>query len=275
MNVSDQIISKLTELKESNSISSYSHIKNILKNQNIIIPFTEIKPFKLIRYRRHNDNNRNELFKSSEDLTYRKDIMSIDKFGRANEPGQGFFYCNDHKNQNTGISEIVSIFRGNENSSEEILTISAWNVKEKLILGMILPIDENKGKNKEFDQMKEFYNNYEDSPRFEDLKNLNEFLAKEYTLDLDKHKSNYLITCAFSNYLKDKYPNLDGIIYCSVKCEYEGTNIVLWPETINKKVEFVAARKSVFKKVKYKTMFEGQIIESKSYDSEKDIICWE
>ena len=127
MKVSDQIIAKLKNLKASNSISSYSHIKNILKNQNIIIPFIEIKPFKLIRYRKHNDTNIDELFKSSEELTFRKDILNINNFGRANEPGQGFFYCNDHKNQETGISEIVSIFRGNENSNEEILTISAWD----------------------------------------------------------------------------------------------------------------------------------------------------
>ena len=139
---------------------------------------------------------------------------------------------------------------------------------------MILPTEDNIGKNEEFDQMKEFYDKYEDSPEFEDLKNLNEFLAKEYTLDLEKHKSNYKITCAFSNYIKDKFPDVDGIIYSSVKCEYEGTNIVLWPEVVNKKVEFVAARKSVFRKIKDKTMLEGQIIESKSYDCEKDKIYW-
>jgi hypothetical protein len=49
MRTSDELIAKLTELKESNSISSYPHIKNIIKNQRIPIAYTEIKPFKLIR----------------------------------------------------------------------------------------------------------------------------------------------------------------------------------------------------------------------------------
>ena len=141
-------------------------------------------------------------------------------------------------------------------------------------MAIILPSEENNGKNNEFDQMKEFYNNFENSPEFEDLKNLNEFLAKEYTLDLERHKSNYKITCAFSNYIKDKFRDVDGITYSSIKREYEGTNIVLWPEVVDKKVEFVAARKSVFKKVKHKTFVETQIVESKSYNSDKDVICW-
>ena len=38
MRTSEQIIGRLKELKEDNSISSYTHIKNILKNQ--LIPFS-------------------------------------------------------------------------------------------------------------------------------------------------------------------------------------------------------------------------------------------
>ena len=274
MSVSNQIINKLRELKKSNSESSYSHILNILKNQIIPLPFTVIQPYKLIRYRKHDITNREELFGSSEDLTYRKDIFEIEHFGRANEPGQGFFYCNDNNNQNTGIAEIVSVFRGKENSKEEVLTIGAWNVTEKLTLAIILPIEENKGKNKEFDEMETFYKLIEKSPEFEDLKNFNDFLAKEFALDIQKHNSNYKISSAFSNYIKEKFPDVDGIIYSSVKSEYEGTNIVLWPETVDQKVEFAAARKSTFKLVREKTFVEMDIVESKGYDKVNDIIIW-
>jgi hypothetical protein len=275
MSVSKLLIERLNQLKGDNSISSYSHIKNILMNQIIPVPYTVIKPFKLIRYRKHNDSNKDKLFETSEDLTYRKDILSINSFGRANEPGQGFFYCNDNKNQNTGIAEIVSVFRGNKNSEEEILTISAWNLKESLKLAIILPIEENAGKNKEFDELREFYSQFENSPEFEDLKNLIEFLSKEYTLDIEKHNSNYKITSAFSNYIKNKFPEIDGVIYPSIKSEYEGTNIVLWPEVVDEKIEFAAARKSVFKKVRDKAFEEEQIVESKSYDKVSDKIIWE
>lgn len=273
MNTSELLINKLEELKADNSISSYSHIKNILYNQIIPIPYTEDKPFKLIRYRRHNDCNRNKLFDSSEELTYRKDILDIQNFGRANEPGQGFFYCNDNFNQNTGITEIVSMFRGNENSEEEVLTIGAWNVKESLRLAIILPQSNTENK-KELEKVENFYSQLVQGEELEDLKNFINFIAKEYSLDIEKDKSNYKITSAFSNYIRDNFPEIDGIIYSSIKSEHTGTNIILWPETADRKLEFVVSRKSVFKKKKDKTYIEEQIVESKGYDIENDKIIW-
>ena len=64
-------------------------------------------------------------------------------------------------------------------------------------------------------------------------------------MDLEKHKSNYKITCAFSNYIKEKFPEIDGIIYASVKSEFKGTNIVLWPEVVDEKLDFVAAKTKI------------------------------
>ena len=168
----------------------------------------------------------------------------------------------------------MSIFRGNEDSNEEILTIGAWDLNASLNLAMILPTAVNSGKNSEFDEMKKFYDGFEQSDEFADLKNFNEFLANEFTLDIQKHKSNYKITCAFSNYIKEKIPEVDGIIYASVKSEFEGTNIVLWPKAVDRKLEFVAARKSVFKRVVDKTFVEVKVHDSKGYDKETDQIIW-
>jgi RES domain len=272
MRPSEQIIAKLIELKEDNSISSYAHIKNILKNQVIPIASSEFKPFKLIRYRKHSIED--NFYEKSVDLSYRNDILNINKFGRLNEPGQGFFYCNDNENQSTGIAEIVSVFRGNEESNEEILTIGAWNVNKNLKLAVILPNNYNLGLNKEFDKIKEDYNKFYDSEDFEEVKILNEFIANEFTLDLEKHKSNYKITCAYSNYIKEQFPEIDGIIYGSVKSEFNGTNIVLWPEVVEEKIEFFAARKSIFKRIADKNFVEINTFDSKSYDYENDKIIW-
>jgi hypothetical protein len=274
MRVADEIIAKLKKLKADNTISSYPHIKNILKNQRIPVAYTEIKPFKLIRYRSHNETNKDKFFESSEELSFRTDILNINELGRANEPGQGFFYCNDNENRNTGITEIVSIFRGNVNSEEEVLTIGAWDVKENLTLAMILPSEQITGNNKDFDMMKDDFNRFEKSPEFEELKIFNEFLANEFALDIEKHNSNYKISCAFAMYIKEQIPEVDGIMYASVKSEYKGVNIVLWPEVVEKKLDFVAARKSIFKKVKNKTFVEQEIVESISYEKDKDIINW-
>jgi hypothetical protein len=277
MRVSEQLITKLTELKESNSEATYTHILNILKNQIIPVPLATSKPFKLIRYRKHDSSNKDKFFINSEELTYRKDIVDIKNFGRANEPGQGFFYCNDNNNQNTGIAEIFSVFRGNETCVEEVLTISAWNLKETLNLAVILPTEKNKGKNAELDKMvvdvKKFYKQFENNPEFIDVKILNEFLANQFALDIELHNSNYKITSAFSNYIKEKFP-VDGIIYSSIKSEHQGINVVLWPEVVDQKLEFAAARKSTFKLTKEKTFVEQDITESKGYDKINDIISW-
>ena len=207
-------------------------------------------------------------------MSYPKDVSKIKNFGRANEPGQGFFYCNDNKNQSTGMSEAMSIFRGKKESKEEILTIGAWNLLENLRLAMILPSKENVGIHKEFDEMKKFYNEYEDSKEYADLINLNEFLANEFTLDVEKDKSNYKITCAYSNYIKDQFPKVDGIIYASIKSEFEGTNIVLWPEVVEKKVEFFAARKRLIKRVSENTFIETQTFDNTGFDKATGEIFW-
>lgn len=274
MSISNQLISKLKELKKDNSIESYSHIKNILFNQIIPVFIKDIYPHKIIRYRKHNEDNRNDLFNISEDLSYRKDILNIYNFGRANEPGQGFFYCNDFKNQNTGISEVVSFLRGNIDSKEEVLTIGAWNLNQSLKLAVIIPFKSNQFSYNEHEKISEFYNKIAKENEQEEIKNIINFIAEEFYLDIEKNNSNYKITAAFSNYVKSNFPEIDGIMYSSIKSEHNGLNIVLWPETVDVKLEFGAARKTIFKKTHDKTFVEIKIAESKSYNPESDIITW-
>jgi len=274
MSVSNQIIKKIKELKKDNSLGSYSHIKNILFNQFIPVFCTEVRPYKIIRYRKHNEDNRNDLFNTSEDLSYRKDILNISNFGRANEPGQGFFYCNDNKNQDTGISEIVSVLRGNHDSEEEVLTIGAWNLMQSLKLAIILPLKSSFLSQEDLKNMKKFYSQIAEGNKLEEIKKLVNFIAEEYYLDIDKDNSNYKITAAFSNYVRNVFPEIDGIMYSSIKSEHTGINIVLWPEIVDSKLEFAAARKTVFKKTQEKTFVEEVIAESKMYDTKSDIITW-
>jgi hypothetical protein len=274
MSVSNQLITKLKELKKDNSIGSYSHIKNILFYQVIPVFCAEFRPHKIIRYRKHNSENRDILFKTSEDLTYRKDILDISNFGRANEPGQGFFYCNDNKNQDTGISEIVSVLRGNADSEEEVLTIGAWNLNQSLKLAIILPLKSSFLSQEELKNMEIYYSQIAEGNELKEIKKFVNFIAEEYYLDTDKDNSNYKITAAFSNYVRDVFPEIDGIMYSSIKSEHTGINVVLWPETADNKLEFAVARKTVFKKTQDKTFVEEVIAESKAYNIKSDIITW-
>lgn len=272
MTISDKIISKLQNLKKSNSVESYCHIKNILKNQRIVVPYQEYKPYKIIRYRRHKESE--SLFKNCSQLTYKKDILNIDSFGRCNEPGQGFFYCNDEKNENTGLAEAMSIFRGNGESKNETFTIGAWDVKSSLCLAVVLPSNNYHGINLEFDNIKQNFSRFQDNEHYEEMKKLVEYISEEFTLDLNKVESNYKITCAFSNYIKEFFPKIDGILYGSVKSEFKGTNIVLWPEVVDEKLTFVAARKIILKRTGAKLFHQIYSQETQNIDNISGEIFW-
>lgn len=270
---SNELIKKLKELAGASSVSSYSHIKNILSNQRLQIVFTKYNPGVLIRCRPNISET--ELFEKVDDLSYRKDILNINNFGRVNEPGQPIFYCNDRENENTGITESLSLFRGNEKSEIEVFTTGAWKVSEALNLAVIVSTQSNHGKNAFLDEMKRIYEGAGEGEYFSDLLNFNEFLCNEFSKDLIKDKSNYLITCAYSNYIKSTYSdNVDGIVYGSVKSEGEGINIALWPETVDKKLELVAARKRILKRFPNKVFGEIALQDSKSIDSSSGQIHW-
>lgn len=273
MAVTGKLISKLQTLKENNSIESYCHIKNILKNQKIVIPYKEYKPYKIIRFRRHKESN--SFFYHCKELSYRTDILNIDSFGRCNEPGQGFFYCNDEENENTGLAEAISIFRGNEESNIETFTIGAWDVKSPLRLAVILPSNNSHGINAEFDTIKQDFNSFRDNDDYTQLKKFVEFISEEFTLDLNKDNTNYKITCAFSNYIKEFFPKIDGILYGSVKSELQGTNIVLWPEVVDEKLEFVAARKLTLKRTNQITFHQIYSQETLNIDTKLGKINWD
>ena len=268
------LIEELRSLKQLNTLEAYDRIKKVLYEYSIPINVVEHNPFKIIRYRRH--NNGEEIFNNVSELSYRIDLEKITNFGRCNEPKQGFFYCADNRNEVAGISELVTVFRGEENSEDEILTVGAWKVKNPLLLAMILPPVSKRGLNPEFNQMALFYDKFnEDFFDFQAMRPLVEFLAKEFTLDTTRDNSNYLLTAAFTNYVKDKAPNLDGLMYASVKAELKDTNIVLFPNAVDTKLEFEAARKRGFKRVpRSKSFIEIETKDSTSVNLDNGKISW-
>jgi hypothetical protein len=56
MKTAEILINRLKELKNSETVSSYTHIKNILYNQLIPVPVCVYKPFTIIRTRTHKDS---------------------------------------------------------------------------------------------------------------------------------------------------------------------------------------------------------------------------
>lgn len=267
------LIDRLKDLKNDVSSESYIHIKNILANQILPIPFISYKPFRLMRTRSHRKGE--VLFENIEDLTFRKDILNINYFGRANEPGQGLFYCNDNLNEGTGFSESMNVFRGNPNSNEEKITIGAWDIDRELNLAVILPSEYKEIDSSLINSATKSYNLIDDgTENYKDLKVMLEFIANEFTLDIIKDKSNYKITSAFTNYIKDKFSSVDGIVYASVKSALKGENIVLWEKTAEENLKLIGARKRTFKLINYKEYFETEYCDSDEIDYNSGEIKW-
>lgn len=273
MNEVKILIDRLIELKKENSLESYTHIKNILANQFFPVPFVKHKPYRLIRTRSHRKGE--ILFENIDDLTYRKDILNINHFGRANEPGQGLFYCNDNLNEATGFSESMNIFRSNPNCHNEIITIGAWDIARELTLAVILPSEYKEVENSLLNSAKESYSLLDDgSSNFKQLKLMLEFIATEFTLDKEKDNSNYKITCAFVNYIKNEFPDLDGVIYASVKSALKGENIVLWENVVEDNLKLISARKRTFRLNGHKKLIETEYCDTNHIDYNSGKIQW-
>lgn len=273
MEAAQILIKRIQELSKSRSFSDYIHIKNILGNQKIPIAFFTHDTSIILRCRPHNKNSTQ--FKHKDELSYRKDILNINSFGRCNEPGQPIFYCSDQDNENTGIVESLSLFRGKKRSKSETITIGAWKVKEPLKLALILPPKTNLGKNQFFDEMMKFYRTYSNSDYYNELLTFNDYLCEEFSKDIIKEKTNYFISCAYSNYIREHFSDqIDGIAYGSVKSQHEGVNIALWPESVDKKLDLIAAIKRTSKRFPGKIFGEIKVQESISVDKITGNIIW-
>lgn len=277
MTIDKILINKFKELKKNNKPESYVHIKNILANQILPITFTKYKPKILIRTRPHEENE--SFYTKIDDLNYNKNILNINYFGRANEPGQGLFYCNDKKNEVTGFAETMNVFRNNPNSFKETITQGAWCVDKELNLCIILPSEYKKVTSSIINSGVNTFNTINDnSDNFKELKNVLEFISEEFTINYKNDIPNYKITCAFVNYIKDNFPFIDGIIYASVKSdnigELNGENIVLWEDVADQNLKLVGARKRTFKLINKDEFIETECFDAKEINHETGNIKW-
>jgi hypothetical protein len=265
------------------SKNSYISLKNALEIcpipfQSVAIPKGKI----LYRTRVH---LRNDFFLKISDLSHRLDLFDIDKFGRANEPLQSIFYCSD--NPVVALSEVSKLIKEGQDLDYEITTTGIWEVQEDIRVGSI-PINETiKGINTTADGLHEgfedllhkYYQNDNDL-RLDIL----DIFSREFTKEANNDESNYLMSCAFANYIYDiegtdtslnEKIKAGGIIYTSVIHTEEGMNIALKPSFIEeKKLILVKAVRKVMKKINETTFMDIAMIETEQIDYDNNRIDW-
>ena len=269
----DYLIKCIKDENEVNSFESYTYIKNIFQNLHIPLP-TRLVPVgtRVARCRPHSNNE--DFFKLISDLSYRTDLINIKKFGRANEPGQSMFYCSDA--HELSFVETSLITRQNVAVDFELLTTGVWEVEKELIVVNILTNDRIKGRNKVVDAMHEDFENFikQAGQSGEVLKRFLTFVSDEFTKEAKGDSSKYMISCAFANYVYNNFPNVDGILFPSSLYPDKGMNFVILPETVDKSMKFLQARRGKMKKRSGTVYDEVDTIESKMNKDEVEKIDW-
>jgi len=270
----EYFINLLKSAKDEVSIESYIYIKNILNSVEFPIPITIYpKGTKFIRNRVHQENI---LFDTVEKLSYRKDVHNIKKFGRANEPGQSVFYCSN--NEKLSFVETSTVARELKDNDFEYLTTGLWIATEKIVTVSLLTNENIHGQHSEIDESSKSFENLIATQNDENafvVKNLYEFLSKEFSRVAEGNSNQYKITAAFTNYIFDSVKQADGILYPSTLHPTEGFNFAFRPDVVDSKMQFYAAKRIKMQNMGNKQYFETEKIESIPNETKSNIITWE
>jgi hypothetical protein len=175
----------------------------------------------------------------------------IDKYGRANRPGQQIFYC--ASNYKLASFEVIQDLKNSFSPAMEVayLTVGIWKTKSKLHLANIIDSpflhqlrDDIK---KHYKKIQSMLNNGNLSKELVDSNNLiSQFFSDEFTKEEIKSHLDYKISALYANsiiamnkiiakeYSKEKF---DGINYPSVAMKYKGDNQAIFPNSAQSKLE--------------------------------------
>lgn len=246
----EKALNELISYRDKLDKIEYSDIRTLIKESIQQIPITTAKLHKNAPIDRVRLNKGKHFFTNQNDLTYIKDKDIIEKylteFGRANKPHQPLFYGALESslikhNRLTAIAETSELLRDTESICLEgqLVTLSRWITNEELIIAEIVFSDDALKSSP--DTQKSFQN------QFEQIKNhpLREiglrqlqFFSNEFSRKTKSHHD-YKISVAYSDLIMNDL-GLAGITYPSVQSGYQGQNIVLRTDIVDKHLELYA-----------------------------------
>lgn len=227
-------------------------------------------------------NNKGEDFYKISELSY-PPILNCKGYGRANIPYHPMFYCSSFAGDfYSPIPRYISLLETSdfindlETSGIERATCSKWDVIIKLEL-LSLPFSTSYERTiplikKIQDEWKAEIQKKEVSQEtIELIEYMSNEIAKEFSDSKDYCKiANFVY---FLLYINNKTKGYDGILYPSVAAAGEGFNIVLKPESVDKKLQFSTA--SLCYLIKNKDKAEVIIVNHSVGQNEKGILVYE
>lgn len=280
----DSFLEFLQKCKETCAFESYIAIRNAISLFSIPYPVVSLVPGKILYRTRVHERNEG-FFENPFDLWHRRDVNRIATFGRANEPVQSIFYCSDNKD--VAMLETSRISRLQETKDHEILTTGIWKVERELRIGHIIGNTTIDGLNMTVDGLQitfeELVKKFQTEKSKDHLKVLDLF-SMEFTRDAHGETRNYLISCAFANYIFENSgfdPRLgrvatpSGILYPSVVVRTQGMNLALKGDVIEDgSVKLIQAVRSTLKRTGETSYTEIESLVSQPIKHPSEKIEW-
>jgi RES domain len=229
----------------------YADIKDLI-NTDIILPIlvTEVRAGNHIE--RIRINKQDEIFTKKKELFYRTDLGNIKTFGRANSPGSSIFYGSVISSaiqlpRIVALAETDELLRSKDKGKIDqdlIMTVSKWEVKKNMRLAEMVFKKDRIASTPEIEKAYNFHlNAFRKNMPEEDVQmliSILEFYSEEFAKSEIISDTDYKISAAYAESAFE-IGNVQGIIYPSVRTDYEGSNVALLPKTVDEHLQFEEA----------------------------------
>lgn len=215
---------------------SYEKVIYKILNELKLIPYASAKLKAGSHIERARINEPNQIFYSEKDISYRTDFNNIQKYGRANVPGQSLFY-GSIKSDHIEIPRIINLFETSELfrsdekevNNEFVMTVGKWRIKQDFEVAEIVFNKLNVANIPQIRKSFEYHINKlktETPDIADDIEFLLQFFSDEFAKKTIKSDSDYKVSAAYTE-LAIMLKNLAGVVYPSVRTDYQGFNVAL------------------------------------------------
>jgi hypothetical protein len=237
-------LQELISYREKLDKIEFNDIQTLMRESLRYIPIATAKLHKNSTIDRVRLNKKEHFYYSEEKLSYIKDekiiAENLVEFGRANKPHQPLFYGaieseKIKENRLTAYLETSTLLRDTKTElfEGELFTLARWQTNEELIVAEMVfsdkAIKENPNTAVSF---KNQFNQLKEHPMREIALQQMKFFSEEFARKKKTHHD-YKISAAYADLIMNQggYP---GILYPSVQSNYQGQNIVLRPDIVDK-----------------------------------------
>jgi hypothetical protein len=197
-------------------------------------------------------NKGNEIFTKKRDLSYRTDLENISTFGRANSPKSSMFYgavisSPINLPRIVALAETDELLRSKEKGTVDkdfIITVSKWKILQDIRLAEMVFMKNRIATTPEIGHaynfhLKTFRENMPEE-EVQKLVSIIEFFSEEFAKSTIDSDTDYKLSAAYSE-IALKSGIVKGLIYPSVRTDYEGSNVALLPEAVDNNLQLEEA----------------------------------